>query len=220
MTRDAALDSYRTPLTVHHNSEVGMKPLPFAWPELLVFWLMFAWAIVAETRLTLRSWGASRRGDSADAGSLRFTLVGLTLVFPVAFRLAFVKSTQWPQGFQEVGFWTGLTLLLGGGLLRRHCWGMLGGDFTAHVRARPGQIVVDRGAYRWLRHPSYLAVILMFVGIGLALGNWASLLVLTVVTFVVLHYRILIEERALSATLGEPYRDFLRTRKRLIPFIY
>ncbi len=60
----------------------------------------------------------------------------------------------------------------------------------------------------------------MFVGMGLALGNWASLLVLSVATVVVYHYRLMVEERALEATLGEPYRAFMRTRKRLIPFIY
>ena len=33
-------------------------------------------------------------------------------------------------------------------------------------------------------------------------------------------YRMNVEERALLATLGEPYREFMRTRKRVIPFIY
>jgi protein-S-isoprenylcysteine O-methyltransferase Ste14 len=29
-----------------------------------------------------------------------------------------------------------------------------------------------------------------------------------------------VEERALLAVVGEPYREFMRTRRRLIPFIY
>jgi protein-S-isoprenylcysteine O-methyltransferase Ste14 len=29
-----------------------------------------------------------------------------------------------------------------------------------------------------------------------------------------------VEERTLLAVIGEPYRQFMRTRKRLIPFIY
>jgi protein-S-isoprenylcysteine O-methyltransferase Ste14 len=33
-------------------------------------------------------------------------------------------------------------------------------------------------------------------------------------------YRIAVEERTLLAVLGEPYREFMRTRRRLIPFIF
>jgi protein-S-isoprenylcysteine O-methyltransferase Ste14 len=44
--------------------------------------------------------------------------------------------------------------------------------------------------------------------------------VLTLAAFAVYAYRIAVEERALLAVVGEPYREFIRTRKRLIPFIY
>jgi protein-S-isoprenylcysteine O-methyltransferase Ste14 len=33
-------------------------------------------------------------------------------------------------------------------------------------------------------------------------------------------YRIEAEEAALEAALGEPYTQFKKTRKRLIPFVY
>jgi protein-S-isoprenylcysteine O-methyltransferase Ste14 len=60
----------------------------------------------------------------------------------------------------------------------------------------------------------------MHTGIGIALGSWGSALVLALVTLAVYGYRIHVEERALLSALGEPYRDFTRGRKRLIPFIY
>jgi protein-S-isoprenylcysteine O-methyltransferase Ste14 len=44
--------------------------------------------------------------------------------------------------------------------------------------------------------------------------------VLALAAFAVYRYRIAVEERALLAVVGGPYRDFIRTRKRLIPFIY
>jgi protein-S-isoprenylcysteine O-methyltransferase Ste14 len=49
------------------------------------------------------------------------------------------------------------------------------------VRVHPDQTVVERGPYRWVRHPSYTGLIMTFVGIGLALGNWAALALLVVV---------------------------------------
>ena len=33
-------------------------------------------------------------------------------------------------------------------------------------------------------------------------------------------YRMTVEERTLVAVIGEPYRRFMATRKRIIPFVY
>jgi len=33
-------------------------------------------------------------------------------------------------------------------------------------------------------------------------------------------YRMNVEEHALLTVIGQPYRDFMSSRKRLIPFIY
>jgi protein-S-isoprenylcysteine O-methyltransferase Ste14 len=97
---------------------------------------------------------------------------------------------------------------------------MLEASFTGDVRARPDQEVVTRGAYRILRHPSYTAGIMLNVGVGIALGSWASALMLGVASAVVYMYRITVEERTLLRVIGEPYRQFMSTRKRLIPFVY
>jgi protein-S-isoprenylcysteine O-methyltransferase Ste14 len=60
----------------------------------------------------------------------------------------------------------------------------------------------------------------MNIGLGVALGSWASVVLLAVASFGVYSYRIGVEERALVVVIGEPYREFMRTRRRLIPFIY
>jgi protein-S-isoprenylcysteine O-methyltransferase Ste14 len=33
-------------------------------------------------------------------------------------------------------------------------------------------------------------------------------------------YRVRVEERALLAAIGEPYRRFMQTRKRFVPFLF
>jgi len=97
---------------------------------------------------------------------------------------------------------------------------LLGRFFTIDVRVHPGQTVVERGPYRWVRHPSYTGLILIFVGIGFALGNWAALAVLAVVPTAGLVVRIRIEERALLDGLGEPYRRFAASRPHLFPGLW
>ncbi len=137
-----------------------------------------------------------------------------------SFFISFVSWGQFPESWRIGLFVTGLVVLVGGSLLRRHCWRMLGESFTGDVQAREGQEIITSGAYRFLRHPSYSAGFLMYAGIGLALGSWASVILMVGGALPIYTYRMKVEEEALLKSIGEPYREFMRTRKRVIPFVY
>jgi protein-S-isoprenylcysteine O-methyltransferase Ste14 len=117
-------------------------------------------------------------------------------------------------------FWFGLGAMVVGGWLRRHCRQMLGSSFTGAVIVKPEQTVVQHGAYRYVRHPSYTAGAILFVGIGLALANWLSIALLVAIVFLVYAYRVYVEERALVAVIGEPYRQYMKRTKRFVPFLF
>lgn len=193
-----------------------VAPLAFTWPYALLFWGVVLWAYGPEFRVIRR---ADRSGTSTDAKSLQIILMGMSLSSLGAFPLAWVRALQF-HALRLPLFFLGLAVLASGSLLRRHCWRMLGDSFTGDVRVREGQAIVTRGAYSILRHPSYTAGILLNVGVGIALGSWGSALLLTLSSLGVYIYRMTVEERALLAALGEPYREFMRTRKRIIPFVY
>jgi protein-S-isoprenylcysteine O-methyltransferase Ste14 len=197
-----------------------MRPLPFVWPYWLFFWTVFLWAFLPEYQIVQKAQKPAHRSDSPDAGSVRLIVFGMGVATFLAFPLAWVAFLRLPAAWQPVVFVIGIATLIAGSLLRRHCWRMLGASFTGDVRVAPDQRVVTTGAYALVRHPSYSAGILMNAGIGLALGSWGSTAVLVLASIAVYSYRIAVEERALLAALGEPYREFVRTRRRLIPFIY
>ncbi|HEY6808963.1 MAG TPA: isoprenylcysteine carboxylmethyltransferase family protein [Gemmatimonadales bacterium] len=198
-----------------------MEPLPFAWPYGLFFWGIIVWAFAPEMRIVRTAQKAvAKAPDSRDKGSIQIIMIGGVIAMLIAFRLAWLGAFRVPAGLSHAAFYAGTAMLVGGSLLRRHCWRMLSGSFTGDVRARPDQPIVSTGAYRWLRHPSYSAGMLMNTGIGLALGSWGSALVMALGSFAVYSYRISIEERALLEVVGERYREFIRSRRRLIPFIY
>ena len=193
-----------------------MRPLPFVWPWAPLFWGVHVWAFWPEFRIVREG---RRSATAQDAKSVQVITFGMWLAYCAAYPLAWIPSMQFHEGRVAV-FLAGTALLVVGSLLRRHCWRMLGASFTGDVRAKAGQEVITRGAYALLRHPSYTAGILLNTGLGIALGSWASAAILFVVSWVVYSYRIAVEERALLAAIGAPYEAFLRTRKRLIPFIY
>jgi protein-S-isoprenylcysteine O-methyltransferase Ste14 len=196
-----------------------VKPLPFVWPYALVFWVTYVWAFLPEGKIIRAGYRGAKGEGSKDSGSTAVLLIGMWIALFLAFPLAFVKGWRFQPGAQVPLFVLGVLMILLGSLLRRYCWRTLGEYFTGDVRARPDQPVIRSGPYSLVRHPSYTAGVMMFMGIGLALGNWVSFALVTVAVIVTYSYRVVIEERTLLETIGDPYRSYMKERKRFIPYI-
>lgn len=196
-----------------------MRPLPFVWPHALIFWAVYIWAFLPEWKVVQGGIEGVKGSDSRDGGSLRVLLGGMWIALLIAFGLAFVRVWSFPPGARLSLFAVGLSLIALGSLLRRYCFRTLGQYFTGDVRARSDQPVIRAGPYRLVRHPSYTAGMMMFIGIGLALGSWFSFILLTIGTIATYGYRVVIEERALLDTIGEPYRSYMKGTKRFIPYV-
>jgi protein-S-isoprenylcysteine O-methyltransferase Ste14 len=196
-----------------------MRPLPFVWPYALVFWGTYVWSFLPEWRIVRGGVEGAKSADSKDGGSMKVLLGGMWIALMLGFFLSFVKAGSFPPGAQLPVFVIGVALLILGSLLRRWCFRTLGQYFTGDVKASVDQPVIRTGPYRFVRHPSYTAGIMMFTGIGLALGSWFSLLLISIASIATYWYRVTIEERALLGTIGEQYASFMKERKRFIPYV-
>ncbi len=119
-----------------------------------------------------------------------------------------------------VAAWIGLGFLWGGIALRFWSFRTLGRYFTFIVQTSHDQPVITNGPYRFICHPSYAGFLLAVMGLGLFIGNWLSLIGLTIAFACGFVFRIRVEERALLQALGDDYRDYAATHKRLVPFIW
>jgi protein-S-isoprenylcysteine O-methyltransferase Ste14 len=194
-----------------------VTPLPYTQTGAkIAFYVTLGAFVLLEQRTRLRSL-LHRQGSRTDKGSLAVVIASVVAGILAAFLFASdvagaaITFGRWPV------FAAGVVLMWAGIIVRQWAITVLGRFFTVDVRVQSGQTVVDRGPYRWVRHPSYSGMILTFVGIGLALGNWLSLAVLAVVPTAGLIFRINVEERALVEALGESYRRFAAGRRRLFP---
>ena len=194
-----------------------MKPLAYTSPDCWLFWAVFLWAYIPEFRLVARS--RPREGEKSDRGSMQVIMLagwlGSFAAFIVAGWAKFAITTS-PKAW----FGVGLAILAGGRLLRMHCWRMLGQYFTGDVKAATDQPVIERGAYRWVRHPSYTGGTLMYLGTGIALTNWLSVVIIVLSGATAYVYRVHVEEQALQSNLGERYQEYMRRTKRFVPFVY
>lgn len=155
-----------------------------------------------------------------DRGSLIILLglqwTGLALDFTLAFLLP-AAAFSWQR---PLTFGLGVFFILLGTALRWAAIRTLGRYFTRDVAVSAGQPVVQNGLYRFIRHPAYSGTFLTMLGVGLAVGNWAGLVVLLLCVFSGHFYRVKIEEQALVRTLGQPYLDYMRRTRRFVPMLF
>lgn len=190
-------------------------PPVFVYPEAILFWAVWIWIMGLE--IAHSGMGSSAPGNAQDAGTLGLINRAVNAAFVLAFAAAWLPwaSIEPPRLALDLG----TVLLILGRLFRRYCIRLLGRYFTAAVSVIPGQPVIERGPYRWIRHPGYTAGFIMYLGMGLALGNWLSVLAFVLLILTVYPRRVKAEEAALLNTLGEPYRQYMLRTKRYIPFI-
>lgn len=102
-------------------------------------------------------------------------------------------------------------------------WAMRANRFFSSViriQSDRGQVVISNGPYRFVRHPGYVAGIVLVTTSGLALDSWLATALLVVCSLPFLLYRIITEDRVLQAELPG-YRDYAaRVRWRLLPGIW
>jgi protein-S-isoprenylcysteine O-methyltransferase len=181
----------------------------------LLWALCLVW-FVAELCLTRRS---GRDATSRDRGSLR--LIWFVEIASISCGVMVARHS--PVGYfpaYDLFYWTAICILVIGFFVRFYAVIYLGHFFTINVAIASDHRLVDTGPYRFIRHPSYTGGLLLFLAIGLGLGNWLSLLIVIVPIFIVFWHRMNVEEAALSEALGEPYRAYMKRTKRLIPLIY
>ena len=92
-------------------------------------------------------------------------------------------------------------------------------EASVRIQSDRGHQVVHSGPYRFVRHPMYVGMILMYLAVALMLGsNWA--LALAGFMAVILIVRTALEDRTLQRELPG-YREFTGvTRWRLLPGIW
>ncbi len=73
----------------------------------------------------------------------------------------------------------------------------LGPYWTTRIITLPGAPLVRRGPYRFLKHPNYLIVVAEILLLPLALGDWQSATVFSILNLCLLWWRVRLEDEAL-----------------------
>ena len=162
----------------------------------------------------------SKTGDKKNQDKNSLAFIWLTIVICMTAAIYISINYYFPiSTFQTVGYF-GLGLILTGVILRGIVIRSLGKYFTADVTIRQGHQLKKDGFYKYLRHPSYSASLLSFIGFGISLNNWVSLIIIVAAILFAFIRRINVEEKTLMEHFGQEYIDYKKRTYRLVPFIY
>jgi protein-S-isoprenylcysteine O-methyltransferase Ste14 len=87
------------------------------------------------------------------------------------------------------------------------------------IQVVEGQQVISTGLYALVRHPMYMGVLVMVIGVPLALGSWWSLGIIAL-SVPVLVVRILDEEKLLRKDLPGYIEYTQKVHYRLVPYLW
>lgn len=180
-----------------------------AWLFFLAYWLWSARRVKQATR--------------AEPALSRFfkywlpIIVALALMWPAEWLQATVLGRRFLPGTQAVAA-IGVILIVAGVWFA--CWArhILGSNWSSEVQLKEGHELIERGPYRYVRHPIYTGILLALLGTVVLEGEWRALLGL-VIMFVSFWRKLRLEETWLSEHFGPVYADYMRRVKALVPGI-
>ncbi|NIM95233.1 MAG: hypothetical protein GTO18_16165 [Anaerolineales bacterium] len=80
--------------------------------------------------------------------------------------------------------------------------------------------LITAGPYKFVRHPLYLAMLIMCLGLGIAMRSIWGLAIALLLFFPLCIYRAKLEEASLLDKFEEEWEDYAKGTKLIIPFVY
>jgi len=175
-------------MRIHYHRGAGAKPKGLTTPDEGRLFGFLRWFAAPPLMLCLLLW----------------------MVYPAPLRFA---DFALPAGLR----WAGAVLFAGGALLVFWTNRNLGPNFSSTLILRDGHELIERGPYRWVRHPMYTSFVILSIGMLLLSANWVigggPLLFLPLLMLV----RTPREERMLLARFGDDYRAYMARTGRYLP---
>jgi protein-S-isoprenylcysteine O-methyltransferase Ste14 len=190
------------PLLTHHQA---LNLIGDCWTVFMVVWLIGA----LRAKRTEERWSAATGVAYFLAMALMYTLLvrseylGGTLLVGHGPTPSLVASLICASGL-AITVWARV---------------VLGRNWSGSITYKQDHELVERGPYRWVRHPIYTGLLLMVAGTAVARGTADAFA--AIVLFVAVHlWKLRQEEALMTRHFPEAYPDYRARTKALIPFLY
>ena len=176
------------------------------------------WALVERGFSLLNQ--AQGRGRGQDHGS--YWLISACWYGATLFSLLDAWYWRWTTFGRP--FWVvrgiGMLGVAGGIAIRILARRALGKQYSVRVETSDAHRLVTGGMYEVIRHPAYLGLVCLLLGIPLSEGSWGGIVIAVVGGMPAIVYRIGIEEASLREWFGQAYAQYQERTWRLIPYLW
>ncbi|PIA60377.1 hypothetical protein AQUCO_00300103v1 [Aquilegia coerulea] len=203
---------------------VGFLLNPFFWMYFSWTWMFWPWYLA----IAVAGYGVycllkHYRGETNIVEQLAIVtsaFTWLTLVPPAYFN-GYLEAFEGPElhlipgGWNNFGIWVLIMMTL---FMQYHS--------TLYLAKYSEKVVVPTsvvqfGPYRFVRHPIYASVMLLFATYFVALRAPLSLLFVTAVCVLYYDQKVKLEEHMMIENFGERYKEYMsKVRYKFIPFVY
>lgn len=96
----------------------------------------------------------------------------------------------------------------------------LGKYFSLHIEIANNHKIIKKGIFRYIRHPMYLASLMIGMGAVIMFASWIGLIVYLLIFIPIFVHRIKLEEKYLLRRFDDEYRRYIKQTAALIPGIW
>jgi protein-S-isoprenylcysteine O-methyltransferase Ste14 len=184
------------------------------WPVIVsaVIWCVFAiyWEYAAKT--------ASKALSSESRGSRSIHVIAITagqlLLF---FSVPGLNGNWLSRSVLLVAL--GFAFEVGGFLLAVWARRCLGKHWSGEITIKIDHQLVRNGPYKYVRHPIYTAMLMLYIGAAIVSGQWHALAGAALAA-IAYSRKIPMEEANLARAFPEEYNDYRRQTRALVPGIF
>ena len=178
-------------------------------------WILFSviWLLAA---------AATKRSIYHESGARRLRyLIPLVLAFLLLTKRSRLPYPLHVRVIPETGTveWMAAILCLAGLAICVWARATLGRNWSGTITFKEGHELIERGPYRFVRHPIYTGLMAMFLATSVAFGHLGGL-VAVILAFASFWIKWSEEEKLMRQHFPEQYRSYERRVKRIIPFVF
>ncbi|GAF99812.1 unnamed protein product [marine sediment metagenome] len=170
-------------------------------------WIFMLLVLLPLPLVVLFRKGVFKKTASIHASILTGTENKIFIFSKIIMLSIFIYSIFLPLQLGTIWFSIGLPIYLLGLILQTIAW--------VNVATSPVDKPVTKGLYRYSRHPMYVNIPLIFIGMGIASASWLFLL-LSIILIITHFYNAIPEERECLEAYGNAYREYMDRTPRWI----
>jgi len=179
---------------------------PSAYAVLAAGWLVWSAPFV----LFRRSGEAAKQVDSRARWGILLVAISYSMLWQTNF---------WERSLETWRIGLSILFFLLAALLSWTAKRALGRQWRLDAGVNADHELVTSGPYRVLRHPIYTSMLCVLLGTGVMITPWWLLLLSLLVFLTGTEIRVRIEDRLLSSTFGDRFREYQRSVSSYVPFL-